>query len=122
MCSGTYIERTANGAAAIDALERRMTGVIGVVPVGSKESRAYAASDELNAGNWFLPHPQNAPWVNDFLYEASSFPRSKHDDFVDAWTQASGQLTSAVDYSMFNERVDVFMGMSPSYFRKPWEW
>jgi phage terminase large subunit-like protein len=36
-----------------------------------------------------LPHPQIALWVNDFLFEASSFPRSKHDDFVDAWSQAA---------------------------------
>jgi phage terminase large subunit-like protein len=26
------------------------------------------------------------------------------------------------DYSMFNERVNVFAGLPPSYFRKPWEW
>jgi len=38
-----------------------------VDPVKSKYDRAYAASDELNAGNWYLPHPQVAPWVNEFL-------------------------------------------------------
>jgi len=50
------------------------------------------ASDELNAGNWFLRHPQVASWVNEFLFELSSFPRGKHDDWVDAWSQAAGEL------------------------------
>jgi len=31
-----------------------------------------------------------------------------------------GELNTGVDYSMFTERLDVFMGMGPSYFRKPW--
>jgi hypothetical protein len=63
-----------------------------------------------------VPHPAIAPWVNDFLFEASSFPRSKHDDFVDAWSQAMGELNTVVDYSMFNETVDVFMGMRKAVF------
>jgi len=88
----------------------------------SKYDRAYAASGELNAGNWFLPHPHVAPWVNEFLFETSSFPRGKHDDSVDAWSQAAGELTSGVDYSMFKASMDVFSGLPPSYFRKPWEW
>jgi hypothetical protein len=71
--------------------------------------RAYAASDELNAANWFLPHPQIASWTNEFLFELSSFPRGKFDDWVDAWSQAAGELNTGVDYSMFNETVDVFM-------------
>jgi hypothetical protein len=41
---------------------------------------------------------------------------------VDAWSQAAGQLETAVDYSMFTERVNVFAGLSPLSFRKPWEW
>jgi predicted phage terminase large subunit-like protein len=81
----------------------------------SKYDRAYAASDELNAGNWYLPHPQLASWVDEFLFELSGFPRGKFDDWVDAWSQAVGQLTSGPDYSMFTERVNAFAGLPPGY-------
>ena len=53
------------------------------------------------------------------LFECSAFPRHKHDDYMDAWSQAAGQLTSSVDYTMFNERVNVFAGLPPG-FRSPW--
>ena len=66
--------------------------------------------------------PQVAPWVDEFLFEFSSFPRGKFDDWVDAWSQAAGELISGVDYSMYNEHVNVFSGLNPLYFRKPWEW
>jgi predicted phage terminase large subunit-like protein len=121
-CSGSLIERAANGAAAIATLQQRIPGINAVDATRSKWDRAYATSDELNAGNWYLPHPQVAPWVNDFLFEASSFPRGKHDDWVDAWSQRAGELTTGVDYSMFTDKVDVFMGMRPRGFRAPWEW
>jgi predicted phage terminase large subunit-like protein len=120
--SGIFVENKANGAAAIATLSQRVAGINAVDATKSKYDRAYAASDELNARNWFLPHPQIAPWVNEFLFELSSFPRGKFDDWVDAWSQAAGELNTGVDYSMFNERVNVFSGLNPSYFRKSWEW
>jgi phage terminase large subunit-like protein len=46
------------------------------------------------SGDW---HPQVAPWVDEFLFELSAFPRGKHDDWVDCWLQAAGELTSGVD-------------------------
>ena len=36
----------------------------------------------------FLPHPQSAPWVDDFIEECAAFPQGAHDDQVDAMTQA----------------------------------
>ena len=78
--SGIFVENRANGAAAIDMLAKKVAGINKVNPVKSKYDRAYAASDELNATNWYLPHPQAAPWVNEFLFELSSFPRGKFDD------------------------------------------
>jgi predicted phage terminase large subunit-like protein len=113
--SGIFVENRANGAAAIATLTQRVTGINAVDATKSKYDRAYAASDELNAGNWYLPHPQIASWVNDFLFEASSFPRSKHDDWVDAWSQAVAKLNSGVDYSMFNEPINWFVGLPPGY-------
>ena len=62
-----------------------------------------ASSDELNAGNWYLPHPQIASWTDQFLFELSAFSRDKNDDFVDSWTQAREALSDAgvSDYSMY---------------------
>jgi len=51
-------------------------------------ARAAAVSALIEAGNVFLPHPQFAPWVNDFIEECASFPNGRHDDQVDAMTQA----------------------------------
>ena len=42
----------------------------------------------VEAGNVFLPHPDYAPWVNDFIEECVQFPNGAHDDQVDAMTQA----------------------------------
>jgi hypothetical protein len=56
--------------------------------------------------------------VNKFLFELSAFPRGKHDGWVDAWSQAAGELTSGVSYEMFTSAVNVFAGLGPSYFRK----
>ena len=101
----------------------------------SKYGRAFASSDELNAGNWHLPDPQIAPWVNEFLFEASAFPRGKHDDRLDAWTQAQEALSGAdvADYSMYTaENVARFeagvmrMGYRSDHFIPPglrrWPW
>ena len=92
-------------------LAQKVAGINRVNPVKSKYDRAYAASDELNAGNWYLPHPQVAPWVNEFLFELSSFPRGKFDDWVDAWSQAAGELNGGVDYSMFTPQLQVLPGV-----------
>jgi predicted phage terminase large subunit-like protein len=121
--SGILVENRADGAAAIDMLAQKIPGINRVDPVKSKYDRAYAASDELNAGNWYLPHPQAAPWVNESLFELSSFPRGKFDDWVDAWSQAAGELTSGVDYSMFTAAVQVVPGMRiiPPGLRPWWQ-
>ena len=42
-------------------------------PEGGKISRAAAASPRLESGNWYLPHPQLAPWVDGFINECAAF-------------------------------------------------
>jgi predicted phage terminase large subunit-like protein len=81
------IEDKANGTAVIDYLKNEITGLVAVEPQGGKEVRASAISPQWEAGNVFLPHPSNAPWVNDFIEELMQFPFAKHDDTVDAMTQ-----------------------------------
>lgn len=82
------IEDKANGSAVIQMLRHEIPGILPVNPEGGKTARAAAISTLIEAGNIFLPHPQVAPWVNDFIEECAAFPNGKHDDQVDAMTQA----------------------------------
>lgn len=82
------IEDAANGPAVISALAREVSGLIPVRPDGGKEARAAAISPQVESGNVFLP--EGAPWVADFIDELAAFPRGKHDDQVDAFSQALG--------------------------------
>jgi predicted phage terminase large subunit-like protein len=91
-----YVEDKANGSAVIDTLKSEIMGIVPVNPKGGKEARAHAASPAIEAGNVYLPHPSIAPWVRDvFLPEVAAFPRGKHDDQVDAMTQAINELALA---------------------------
>ena len=87
-----YVEEKANGPAVISTLRGDLDGVIRVQPQGSKESRVHAVSPLFAAGNVFLPHPSIAPWVNEVVDEFINFPHGKHDDDVDAMTQALLQM------------------------------
>lgn len=82
------IEDAANGPAVISTLRDKMTGVIAVPPLGGKTARANAVAPAIEGGNVYLPHPKYAPWVQGLLAELASFPLGKHDDQVDAMTQA----------------------------------
>jgi predicted phage terminase large subunit-like protein len=90
MASQKFIEDKASGSAALQSLKHEIPGLIGVNPTESKESRANAVSGIVEAGNVYLP--SDAPWINEFLYEVSSFPNAQHDDQVDALTQGLSKL------------------------------
>lgn len=82
------IEDKANGSAVISMLQHEIAGMIPVNPQGGKMARAAAVSPQVEAGNVYLPHPQIAPWVEEFIEECTAFPNGAHDDQVDAATQA----------------------------------
>lgn len=86
------IEGKANGPAVVQTLRTKISGMVEVEPEGDKVQRANAISPEIEAGNWFLPSPAIAPWVNVFLQEASDFPNSTNDDIVDALSMAGIEL------------------------------
>ena len=86
------IEDKANGPAVIQSLRHEIRGIVEVNPEGGKISRAAAASSQLEAGNWYLPHPKVAPWVEQFLGECAAFPAGAYDDQVDAWSQGAKRL------------------------------
>jgi predicted phage terminase large subunit-like protein len=84
------IEDKANGPAVIDALSEEIAALIPVEPHGGKESRAAVLEPEVEAGNWYLA--DGAAWVDDFVSEFAAFPNGRHDDQVDALSQACIRL------------------------------
>lgn len=87
-----WVEDKANGPAVISSLKNKISGLIPIKPEGSKESRAFAVSPEIEAGNIYLPHPAIAPWVWDYIEEFAGFPNSAYADQVDTTTQALFRL------------------------------
>ena len=92
--SAKLIEDKANGPAIITMLKRSVPGLIPVEPQGGKVVRARAITPYVEAGNVWLPMPQNADWIHDFLEEVASFPVGKNDDQVDSMTQALFYLST----------------------------
>jgi len=86
------IEDKANGTAVIQMLNRKIPGLIPIEPAGGKIVRARAVSPEIESGNVYLPDPEIAPWVHDFIEECAAFPSGRHNDQVDAMTQALNWL------------------------------
>ena len=84
------VEDAANGSAAVKVLRREVAGILPVRPKSSKEVRARAVTPEVESGHVYLPHPTDPgnEWVRDLLSELRNFPNDRHDDQVDALTQA----------------------------------
>lgn len=105
------VEDKANGTAIISALRDRVSGIVPVTPTESKEARAYAVSSLFEAGNVFLPSPEVAPWVkNEYIPELLSFPSGKHDDQVDATTQALNDMKSHSAWSIHPSNLVALRG------------
>lgn len=79
------IEDKANGSAIINVLQQEMF-CLPVNPKGGKVARVNAVSAAVESGHVFLP--RSAPWVSDFVDQASAFPNAAHDDMVDSMSQA----------------------------------
>jgi predicted phage terminase large subunit-like protein len=92
--SAKLIEDKANGPGIITMLKRELPGIIPVEPQGGKVVRAQAIVPYIESGNVWLPLPQNASWLHDFIEELSAFPTGKHDDQVDSATQALFHLST----------------------------
>lgn len=86
------VEDKANGPAVIQLLQTKVPGLIAVNPEGGKIARVNAISGAIESGNVYLPSPDIAPWVNDFVNECSAFPTGEHDDQVDSMSQALNRL------------------------------
>lgn len=86
------VEDKANGPAVIASLGRLVPGIVPEEVHAGKEARAAAVSPLVEARNVWLPVPELAPWVGGLVDEAAGFPHAKHDDQVDAMTQALNRL------------------------------
>jgi predicted phage terminase large subunit-like protein len=84
------VEDKANGPAVVNALRDEVPGLVLVNPEGGKIARANAVVPFVDAGN--VSVPREAPWLREFTAEIAAFPRGRHDDQVDAATQALGFL------------------------------
>jgi predicted phage terminase large subunit-like protein len=70
----------------IQDLRRENIHPIGVDPDGDKIIRMAAQTAPIEAGAVHLP--LNALWLDEFKREVLSFPKGKHDDQIDALSQA----------------------------------
>ena len=57
-----------------------------IIPKGDKMVRFSAITPMIESGAVLLP--DEAPWKDDFLHEIGGFPATKHDDQIDAFSQA----------------------------------
>jgi predicted phage terminase large subunit-like protein len=80
------IEDAGVGTALIQDLKTAPFSVIAVKPEYDKQTRMSIQSGKIERGQLFLPN--EAPWLADFEAELFAFPRSRHDDQVDALSQA----------------------------------
>lgn len=80
-----YVENAANGAALINTLKNRAALIKPVTPQGSKEVRALATQPLVDGGQVKFIDAVVDPH---FIEELRTFPFAKHDDQVDAMTQA----------------------------------
>lgn len=82
------VEDKANGPAVLATLRGKVSGLIAVEPKGGKIARVNAIAPVIEAGNVYLPHPQIAPWVSEFIEWCAQFPFGKFDDPIDTMSQA----------------------------------
>jgi predicted phage terminase large subunit-like protein len=89
---GLLIEKKGSGLSLIQDLQRHNIHAIGINPDGDKIMRMAAQCASIEAGAVHLPI--HACWLDEFKREILAFPTGKHDDQVDALSQAL-QLANA---------------------------
>lgn len=81
------VEDKANGSAILEVMKSKVPGVLPIDPGNvDKVSRANAVVGYVQAGD-FLLGPDVVTGQNELLRELCDFPKGKHDDLVDAFTQ-----------------------------------
>ena len=93
----TLIEQPGSGTPLVQDLYGKIQ-VIPIIPVGEKVVRFQAGTPTIEAGQVHLP--LRAPWLDTFKREVLSFPASKNDDQVDAFSQLLNLFAQAVQCSL----------------------
>jgi len=88
LCSNyaLLIEDKGSGMSLIQDLRRSGIYTIAIKPNADKVIRANAHTAKIEAGAVLVP--QHAPWLEDFRREILAFPKGRHNDQVDALSQA----------------------------------
>lgn len=93
------VESTSNGKPLIQSLQNEIQGIVAVTVAGKgndKVSRLEAVTPLFEAGNVYLPR---LSWVDEYVAELTSFPKARHDDQVDATSQALSRLSTLHSHS-----------------------
>lgn len=104
------IEDKANGPAIMQLLKGKVPGLIEVQPTGTKEARCHAVAPLWAAGNVWLPEDTDIdpetqrPWLDGFIKEVTTFPKSAYKDQVDTMTQALNHFVAS-SHSRFTENM-----------------
>jgi len=85
------VEDAANGPAIIQRLKSNVPGVVAIKPQGGKLARVHAAAPEWHARDWYVS--RNSAWTEPFIEQLTIFPSGRHDDMVDAMSQAAAWLS-----------------------------
>jgi predicted phage terminase large subunit-like protein len=89
------VEDCASGIALIQELRsENMAGLREHKPLKDKVVRMEIHTAMIEAGLMHVPY--SAPWLDDYLQELMMFPNGKHDDQVDATSQALAHLFARV--------------------------
>ena len=115
-CKRILIEDKANGSAVLQTLRRKIYGVIPINPEGGKVSRVNAVSGAIESGNVHLPKDKH--FTYDFVEECASFPKGKHDDQVDAMSQALNRLIYWHAEPPVEKVVDALTAAFPAFKKK----
>ena len=106
--TAVLVEGTANGPALIERLRLSLPGVQEINPKGGKECRMSTAAAEWQAHDWYID--RKAAWAQSLIEQITTFPSGRHDDLVDAMSQAACWLasfipTTVVSYEAFTGRL-----------------
>lgn len=80
------VEKKANGPAIVSSMQAEFSGLLLAEPRAEKKARAVAVTPAFAAGRVYIRAGQD--WTQEVKEEWYRFPKRRHDDNVDAMTQA----------------------------------
>lgn len=84
------IEDKSSGTGLIQQLKRDGIPIKAIQRNTDKLTRVMDVAPHVECGNVFLP--ENAAWLSDYLSEAATFPKGKHDDQIDPTADAINEM------------------------------